>query len=76
MLPKNCFQTKYRWMHYRMVGRQRWRRRRTRSRMRVTEEGYIVIENGGDEVNALVPVCVAVSTIMLGGGGGRMKRSD
>jgi hypothetical protein len=43
-------------MHYRMVGRQRWRRRRTISRMRVTEEGYVVSENGGDEVNALIPV--------------------
>jgi hypothetical protein len=29
--------------------------------MRVTEEGCVVSENGGDEVNAITPVFVAVS---------------
>jgi hypothetical protein len=29
--------------------------------MRVTEEGWVVSENGGDEVNAIIPVCVTVS---------------
>jgi hypothetical protein len=54
-----------------MVGRQKWRRRRTRSRMRVTEEEWVVTENGGDEVNEHIPVCVAV-TPRVGG----MKRSE
>jgi hypothetical protein len=39
--------------------------------MRATEEGLVVSENGGVELNALIPVCVAVSPRVWG-----KKRSE